>query len=71
MPDEVETPFEFVLDQLMGCDPESTDYILPEACHCPRCGAPLRTGFWRWYSSEEEGRKVFILPGTLVNLKKE
>src|SRR5438132_12120604 len=68
-PDQAEIPFDYVLDHLTGCDPESTDYVLPEPAHCPRCSAPLRTGFWRWYHSDEEGSRVFILPGTLVSLR--
>jgi len=64
-----EIPFDYILDQVTGCDPESTDYVLSEPARCPRCGGLIRSGFWRWYSSEEEGRKVFILPGTLVKPK--
>ncbi len=69
-PDEAEIPFDYVLDTLTGCDPETTDYVLPKSGFCPRCREPLRTGFWRWYDSEDDGRKLFLLPGTLVTLKK-
>ena len=68
--DLAEVPFDYILDSITGCDPEVTDYVLPEPAHCPRCSGVIRTGFWRWYSSEEEGRKVFVLPGTLVALKR-
>src|SRR5215813_8585100 len=68
--EDAEIPFDYVLDNVTGCDPEFTDYVLSEPARCPRCNAPIRSGFWRWYSTEDEGRKVFILPGTLVTLKK-
>jgi hypothetical protein len=70
-PDPAEVPFEHVLDCLTGCDPESTDYVLTEPARCPNCWAELHTGYWRWCTSEEEGGKVFILPGSLVALKEE
>jgi hypothetical protein len=70
-PDSAEIPFDFILDGLTGCDPEITDYVLAEPAHCPSCGGPVETGFWRWSSSELDGCTVFILPGTLVNLKRE
>jgi hypothetical protein len=70
-PAEAEVPFDYLLDSLTGCDPEHTDYILPEAAHCPACSNELRTGIWRWSDSEEEGRTVYILPATLVVLKPE
>jgi hypothetical protein len=69
-PDDAEVPFEYLLDELTGCDPEVTDYVLPEPARCPRCATAIRTGFWRWYTSNSDGRKVFVLPGTLVNLKR-
>jgi hypothetical protein len=68
-PDLAEIPFDFVLDSITGCDPESTDYVLTAPARCPRCERAIQTGYWRWYDSEDEGRKVFILPGTLVTLK--
>jgi hypothetical protein len=70
-PAEAEIPFDYVLDSLTGYDPENTDYILPETARCPACSEPLLTGYWRWSDSEEAGRTVFILPATLVVLKKE
>lgn len=70
-PDLAEISFDCVLDRITGCDPEVTDYTLSEPARCPRCAAPIRTGVWRWYTSKREGRKAFILPGTLVSLKKD
>jgi hypothetical protein len=69
-PELAEVPFDYVLDCLTGCDPEVTDYVLADAAHCPRCGEEIRTGFWRWFATEKEGRKAFILPGTLVSLRR-
>jgi hypothetical protein len=66
-PDEAEVPIEFVLDCITGSDPSVTDYELAEPARCPRCGAAVETGYWRWIDSGE-GRKVFIVPGTLVVL---
>jgi hypothetical protein len=68
-PDSADVPFDAVLDQITGCNPEETDYVLPEPARCPRCDNAIRTGFWRWYATDEYGRKVFVLPGTLVALK--
>ena len=70
-PDLAEIPFEYILDSLTGCDPEETDYVLPQPARCPRCNAAIRTGFLRWYNGNGGKRKVFVLPGTLVTLKKE
>jgi hypothetical protein len=70
-PDSSDVPFDYVLDQITGCNPEETDYVLPEPARCPRCDNAIRTGFWRWYATEGNGRKVFVLPGTLVTLKTE
>jgi hypothetical protein len=70
-PDLAEISFEHVLDCITGCDPESTDYVLKEPARCPNCGAEVLTGYWRWYKPEAGGRKVFILPGTLVALKRQ
>ena len=67
-PDLADVPFDYLLDSVTGCDPESTDYVLAEPAQCPACGATLKTGYWRWGTSEE-GRTAFILPGTLVVLK--
>ena len=69
-PEAADVPFDYVLDTLTGCEPETTDYILAKFGNCPSCGESLRTGFWRWYDSEDEGRKLYLLPGTLVTLKK-
>ena len=70
-PDTAEIPFDHVLDSVTGCDPEFTDYVLSESAHCPKCSTPLQAGYWRWEENEDEGRTVFILPGTLVSLKRE
>jgi len=70
-PDEAETPFDYILDSITGCEPESTDYVLEKPAKCPRCSGEVLTGYWRWYDSETEGRKAFVVPGTLVTLKKE
>src|SRR5262249_31168860 len=70
-PGLAEVPFDYLLDSLTGCDPEITDYVLAEPAQCPACGAMLQTGYWRWSDSEEQGRTAFILPGTLIVLKKE
>ena len=67
--DQAEVPFDYVLDSVTGCDPETTDYVLTEPSFCPRCGAALRTGFWRWRTSEQGVRTLYVLPGTLVALK--
>jgi hypothetical protein len=69
-PELAEIPFDCVIDSITGCDPESTDYVLAEPALCPACGALLKTGYWRWSDSEANGRTAFILPGTLVALKK-
>jgi hypothetical protein len=66
-PDLADVSIDFVLDCLTGCDPTVTDYELVEPVRCPRCGSPILTGCWRWTDSRE-GRKLFILPGTLVAL---
>jgi hypothetical protein len=68
-PELAEIPFDYVLDSITGCDPELTDYVLTAPAQCPRCGAAIQTGYWRWSESSSEGRKFFILPGTLVTLK--
>ncbi len=68
-PDKAEIPFDYVLDCITGSDPELTDYILEQPARCPRCSGEVLTGYWRWYDSETEGRKAFVLPGTLVTLK--
>jgi hypothetical protein len=68
-PDIAEIPLDYVLDSITGSDPEFTDYVLTEPARCPRCLGAIQTGYWRWHDSEHDGRKVFILPGTLVTLK--
>ena len=70
-PDAADTPLDYLLDSITGCDPESTDYVLADTAHCPACDAELHTGYWRWSESEEEGRTAFILPATLIALKKD
>ena len=70
-PDRAEIPFDYVLDSVTGCDPESTDYVLAKAAHCPNCQAVIHAGCWRWHDSDKNGRTVFILPGTLVCLNNE
>jgi hypothetical protein len=70
-PDESEIPFDYVLDSITGCEPELTDYVLEKPAKCPRCSGEVLTGYWRWYDSQKDGRKVFVLPGTLVTLKRE
>ena len=69
-PDLAEIPFDYLLDSLTGCNPEYTDYVLEEPAQCPACGAILQTGYWRWSDSGKNGRTAFILPGTLIALKK-
>src|SRR5262245_44956923 len=34
---EAELPFDYVLDQMTGCDPSVTDYVLSRPGRCPRC----------------------------------
>src|SRR5262245_32217828 len=66
-PDDAEFAFDYVLDSLTGCDPEATDYVLNEPAHCPNCGHEIQPGHWRW-QEDDEGRTVFICPGTLIRL---
>ena len=68
-PDIAEVPFDFVLDSVTGCDPETTDYVLQQPVRCPACGALVTTGIWRWSDSPTEGRTAYVLPGTLIVLK--
>ncbi len=35
---EAELPFDWVLDEVTGCDGSNTDYFLTEPARCPRCG---------------------------------
>jgi len=69
-PEDADVPFDFILDTLTGCKPETTDYTLAQFGSCPSCGQSLRPGFYSWYDSEDEGRKLYLLPRTLVTLKK-
>jgi len=69
-PDEAEIPFDYILDSITGCDPEVTDYVLAKPVLCPRCSAPVKTGYWRWSTSADGGRVAFILSGTLITLKR-
>jgi hypothetical protein len=68
-PDSAEVPFDHILDVITGCDPEFTDYVLTAPVRCPSCGGEIQTGHWRWSESSDGGRRVFILPGSLVTLK--
>jgi hypothetical protein len=69
---DAEIPFDCVLDELMECDPRSTDYVLSEPARCPRCEAPIRAGAWRSYTSaNHNGGQIFVLPGTLVKLRRD
>jgi len=68
-PDLAEVPFDYVLDSITGCDPETTDYVLAMPACCPQCGSSVRSGYWRWMISEDGKRKLYVLPGTLVVLK--
>jgi hypothetical protein len=68
-PDLAEIPFDYVLDSITCSDPEFTDYVLTEPVRCPKCASAIQTGYWRWCESEHDGRRFFILPGTLVTLK--
>ena len=71
-PDTAAVPFDYVLDTITGHDPEVTDYVLPNPARCPNCRNAVQAGYWRWEDeAAKDGRKVFILPGTLVSLKKE
>ena len=68
-PDEAELPFDCVLDGLTGCDPQTTEYVLPKVALCPRCYAAVKSGYFRWHLSENGERKLLVRPGTLVTLK--
>ena len=35
---EAELPFDWVIDEVTGCDGANTDYFLTEPARCPRCG---------------------------------
>ena len=36
-PTGAETPFDYILDCVIGCDPTLTHYILEQPAKCPRC----------------------------------
>ena len=38
---EAEFPLDWVLDQVTGADPASTDYLIDELVSCPWCGSPI------------------------------
>ena len=38
---DAETPFDWVLDHLTGCDPAVTDYVLESPARCLQCGAAI------------------------------
>jgi len=67
-PGVADIAFDNVLDSITGCDPECTDYVLREPARCPNCGNDMHPGQWRWEDTDQ-GRKVFILPGSLITLK--
>jgi hypothetical protein len=38
---EAELPFDWILDEVTGCDGANTDYFLTEPPRCPRCGCNI------------------------------
>jgi len=38
---DAELPFDWVLDQITGCDGSTTDYFLTQPARCPRCGCSV------------------------------
>ena len=38
---DAELPFDWVLDEVTGCDGSTTDYFLTEPARCPRCGCSV------------------------------
>jgi hypothetical protein len=36
-----ELPFDWILDEVTGCDGSRTDYILTEPARCPRCSSAV------------------------------
>ena len=62
--------FDEILDAITGCDPEITDYLFSEPVNCPSCQSQILSGTWRWDDSVGDGGSIFILPGTLVALRK-
>ena len=39
--EDAEDIFESILDQVTGCDPTVTDYVLEEPARCLQCGAKV------------------------------
>jgi hypothetical protein len=39
--DMAELTFDYILDELTGCDPRVTEYILERPARCLQCGAPI------------------------------
>ena len=35
---DAEVSFDFLIDELTGCDPTRTEYVLPRVARCPHCG---------------------------------
>jgi hypothetical protein len=35
---EAMVPFDYLLDELLGCDPTSTEYLMYRTAVCPGCG---------------------------------
>lgn len=38
---DAELPFDWVLDEITGCNGSTTDYFLTEPARCPRCGGAI------------------------------
>ena len=38
---DAELPFDWVLDEVTGCNGSTTDYFLTEPARCPRCGCSV------------------------------
>lgn len=70
-PDAADVPFDCVLDGITGCDPRTTEYVLPKHALCPRCYGAVKSGYCRWRRSKRGGRKLLVRPGTLVALKND
>ena len=41
-PDDVEVPFDWLLDRITSNDPAVTQYKLARPAQCPRCGGDVR-----------------------------
>jgi hypothetical protein len=71
MPVEAQMPFDWVLDQVTGCDPTVTDYVLAQAGICPHCRGSV-TEKTLIDLRDEDGsarRPEHPIPGTSVPLK--